>query len=129
MRNAYATTVSGKSFIRKPIDLLLTPINEQDQIEREKEQLFREQQRAAKNSKNQMEQELMANIETMAGERGAASSLLGLLDNEFSTGDLIKLRAKKGQSVSSASVNMLLCRWKKMGRIDKTGEGKWKRLS
>ena len=33
-----APAASGKSFIRKPLDLLLTPINEQDAIEREKEQ-------------------------------------------------------------------------------------------
>ena len=33
-----APAASGKSFIRRPIDLLLTPINEQDKIEREKEQ-------------------------------------------------------------------------------------------
>ena len=77
----------------------------------------------------QMEQELTSNLEVTSGERGAASSLLGLLDKEFTTGDLIKLRAKKGQSVSSTSVNSLLCRWKKMGRIDKTGEGKWKKLN
>lgn len=76
----------------------------------------------------QMEKELTSNLEKTSGDRGAASSLLSLLDKEFTTGDLIKLRAKKGQSVSSASVNTLLCRWKKIGRIDKTGEGKWKRL-
>ncbi|MBO4593564.1 MAG: hypothetical protein J5678_05170, partial [Bacteroidaceae bacterium] len=33
-----APAATGKSFIRKPLDLLLTPINEQDVIEREKEQ-------------------------------------------------------------------------------------------
>ena len=32
-----APAASGKSFIRKPLDLLLTPINEQDAIEREKD--------------------------------------------------------------------------------------------
>ena len=35
-----APAASGKSFIRKPLDLLLTPINEQDAIEREKEQAY-----------------------------------------------------------------------------------------
>ena len=50
-----APAASGKSFIRKPIDLLLTPINEQDAIEREKEQKFKEAIRAAKNSKFQPE--------------------------------------------------------------------------
>ncbi len=50
-----APAASGKSFIRKPIDLLLTPINEQDAIEREKEQAYKEKLRASKNSKNQPE--------------------------------------------------------------------------
>lgn len=76
----------------------------------------------------QMEQELCGALDMLSGERGAASSLLGLLDREFTTGDLIKLRARKGQSVSATSVNSLLCRWKKVGRIEKTGEGKWRRL-
>ena len=34
-----APAASGKSFIRKPIDLLLTPINEQDEIDRQREML------------------------------------------------------------------------------------------
>ena len=50
-----APAASGKSFIRKPLDLLLTPINEQDAIEREKEQTYKEKLRASKNSKNQPE--------------------------------------------------------------------------
>ena len=50
-----APAASGKSFIRKPVDLLLTPINEQDAIEREKEQAYKEKLRASKNSKNQPE--------------------------------------------------------------------------
>ena len=50
-----APAASGKSFIRKPLDLLLTPINEQDAIEREKEQAYKERLRASKNSKNQPE--------------------------------------------------------------------------
>ena len=50
-----APAASGKSFIRKPLDLLLTPINEQDAIEREKEQAYKEKMRASKNSKNQPE--------------------------------------------------------------------------
>ena len=50
-----APAASGKSFIRKPIDLLLTPINEQDKIEREKEQQYKEKLRASKNSKFQPE--------------------------------------------------------------------------
>ena len=50
-----APAASGKSFIRKPIDLLLTPINEQDALEREKEQQYKEKLRTAKNSKFQPE--------------------------------------------------------------------------
>ena len=75
----------------------------------------------------QMEQELTSNLEVGA-ERGAASSLLDLLGKEFTTGDLIKLRAKKGQSVKNSAVGMVLNRWKSTGRIEKTGEGKWKKL-
>ena len=48
-----APAASGKSCIRKPIDLLLTPINEQDAIERKKEQDYKEQLRATKNAKMQ----------------------------------------------------------------------------
>lgn len=75
----------------------------------------------------QMEQLLTGALDAQT-ERGAAGSLLELLPQEFSTGDLIKLRARKGQSVSSASVKMLLSRWRKNGRIDKVGDGHWKRL-
>ena len=50
-----APAASGKSFIRRPVDLLLTPINEQDAIEREKEQAYKEKLRASKNSKFQPE--------------------------------------------------------------------------
>ena len=50
-----APAATGKSFIRKPLDLLLTPINEQDTIEREKEQKYKESLRASKNSKFQPE--------------------------------------------------------------------------
>ena len=75
----------------------------------------------------QMEQELTSNLE-VSTERGAASSLLDLLGKEFTTGDLIKLRAKKGQSVKNSAVGMVLNRWKTTGRIEKTGEGKWKKL-
>ena len=76
---------------------------------------------------DQMEQLLSGAIDAQT-ERGAASSLLALLPQEFTTSDLIKLRARKGQSVSSASVKMLLSRWRKNGRIDKVGDGHWKRL-
>ena len=76
----------------------------------------------------QMEQELTGALDIFSGERGSASSLLALLPNEFTTGDLIKLRARQGQSVTPTSVNSLLCRWRKLNRIDKTADGKWKRL-
>ena len=76
---------------------------------------------------DQMEQELTGALEAQS-VRGAATSLLNLLPTEFVAADLIRLRAKKGQSVSSSSINMLLSRWKKVGRIQKTGDGKWKRL-
>ena len=75
----------------------------------------------------QLEREWNGTVEAQA-ERGAATSLLNLLPQEFVATDLIRLRSKKGQSVSSASINMLLSRWKKVGRIQKTGDGKWKRL-
>lgn len=48
-----APAATGKSFIREPINLLLTPIDEQDEVEREKEQEYKDALRAAKNSKNQ----------------------------------------------------------------------------
>ncbi len=75
----------------------------------------------------QMEQLLTGALDAQ-NECGAASSLLELLPQEFSTAELIKLRARKGQSVSSASVKMLLSRWRKNGRIDKVGDGHWRRL-
>ena len=75
----------------------------------------------------QMEQELTSNLE-VGMERGAASSLLVLLEQEFTTGDLIRLRAQKGQSVKNSAVGMVLNRWKKTGRIEKIGEGKWRKL-
>jgi len=65
---------------------------------------------------------------SLNGERGTATSLLELLPQEFSTADLIKLRARKGQSVKSSAIKVLLHRWKSNGRIEKTGENNWKRL-
>ena len=76
----------------------------------------------------QMEQELTGALDIISGERGSASSLLALLPQEFTTADLIKLRARKGQSVTPTSINSLLCRWRKLNRIDKTADGHWKRL-
>ena len=48
-----APAATGKSFIRKPIKLLLTPIDLQDEIERKKEEEYKDALRAAKNSKMQ----------------------------------------------------------------------------
>ena len=76
----------------------------------------------------QMEHELSGALDIMSGERGAAASLLELLPQEFTTGELIKLRARKGQSVSSTSIKVLLHRWKANGRIEKTSDGHWQRL-
>ena len=50
-----APAATGKSFIRQPIDLLLTPINEQDEIERKKDQEYKEKLRACRNKKEQPE--------------------------------------------------------------------------
>jgi hypothetical protein len=75
----------------------------------------------------QMEQEITGALDAQT-ERGAASSLLALLPKEFATADLIKLRVKNSQSVTATSINSLLCRWKKNGKIKKLDEGQWKRL-
>ena len=48
-----APAATGKSFIRKPVNLLLTPIDLQDEIERQKEEEYKDALRAAKNSKMQ----------------------------------------------------------------------------
>ena len=48
-----APAATGKSFIRKPVNLLLTPIDLQDDIERKKEEEYKDALRAAKNSKMQ----------------------------------------------------------------------------
>ena len=77
----------------------------------------------------QMEQELSGAIDMMSAERGAASSLLSLLSNEFTTADLIKLRARKGQSVRGESIRKLLQRWRNNGRIEKVSENTWTKLA
>ncbi|MCQ2323476.1 MAG: hypothetical protein MJZ53_01315 [Paludibacteraceae bacterium] len=76
----------------------------------------------------QMEQELSASLDIINTERGTASSLLNMLPENFSTADLISLRAKKGQSVTAPAISMLLGRWRRTGRIEKTAEGKFHRL-
>ena len=84
--------------------------------------------------RNQMElwgesiEQLFNGDATLNGERGTATSLLELLPQEFTTGELIKLRARKNQSVSSSAIKMLLSRWRKNGRVEKLSDGHWKRL-
>lgn len=50
-----APSAGGKSFIKRHIDLLLTPIREQDKIERQKEDVYREALRLSRNKKEQPE--------------------------------------------------------------------------
>jgi hypothetical protein len=76
----------------------------------------------------QMEQELTGAYESQT-ERGAASSLLALLPKEFTNADLIKLRARKGQSVKSPAICMLLNRWKNNYRIVKINETTWRKTN
>ena len=76
----------------------------------------------------QMEQELTGALDIISGERGSASSLLALLPNEFTTADLIKLRARKGQSVKGSAISMVLNRWRGNGRIEKVNETTWKKI-
>ncbi len=84
--------------------------------------------------RNQMElwgegiEQLFNGDASLNGERGAATSLLALLPEEFSTGDLIKLRARKGQSVKHSAVFMVLNRWRNNKRIDKIGDGQWRKI-
>ena len=61
---------------------------------------------------DQLEQELTGALEVLSGERGSAASLLALLPAEFTTADLIKLRARKGQSVKGSAISMVLNRWR-----------------
>lgn len=77
---------------------------------------------------DQMEQELTGALDIISGERGSASSLLALLPNEFTTADLIKLRARKGQSVKGSAISMVLNRWRGNGRIEKVNETTWKKI-
>ena len=76
----------------------------------------------------QMEQELSGALEVLSGERGSAASLLALLPAEFSTADLIKLRARKGQSVKNNAICMVLNRWRTNHKIEQIGEAKYKKL-
>lgn len=76
----------------------------------------------------QMEQELSGALEVLSGERGSAASLLALLPAEFSTADLIKLRARKGQSVKNNAICMVLNRWKTNNKISKINESTWRKI-
>ena len=77
---------------------------------------------------DQMEQELTGALDIISGERGSAASLLALLPNEFTTFDLIKLRARKGQSVKNNAICMVLNRWKTNRKIEQVAEATWKKL-
>ena len=76
----------------------------------------------------QMEQELTGALDIISGERGSASSLLALLPDEFTTADIIKLRARKGQSVKGSAISMVLNRWRTNNRIEKLNETTWRKL-
>ena len=76
----------------------------------------------------QMEQELSGALEVLSGERGSAASLLALLPAEFTTADLIKLRARKGQSVKNNAICMVLNRWKTNHKIEKVSDTTWRKL-
>ena len=76
----------------------------------------------------QMEVELSGALEMISGERGSAASLLALLPQEFTAADLIKLRAKKGQSVKTSAISMVLNRWRTNHRIEKINESTWRKL-
>jgi hypothetical protein len=75
----------------------------------------------------QMEQEIKGSMDAQS-ERGAAASLLALLPAEFTAADLIKLRARKGQSVKSAAICMVLNRWRNNHRIEKATETTWRKI-
>lgn len=75
----------------------------------------------------QMEQEIKGSMDAQS-ERGAAASLLALLPAEFTAADLIKLRARKGQSVKGSSISMVLNRWRNNHRIEKATETTWRKI-
>ena len=76
----------------------------------------------------QMELELSGALEMISGERGSAASLLALLPIEFTAADLIKLRAKKGQSVKGSAISMVLNRWRTNHRIEKISDTTWRKI-
>lgn len=75
---------------------------------------------------DKLEKELTSSLEQC--ERGEVAALINLLPAEFTTHDLLALRAKKGQSVKPKSISVLLSRWKQSGRIEKIGNGKYRKL-
>ncbi len=75
----------------------------------------------------QIEQTFKSSIESQI-ERGAAASLISLLPDEFTAADLIKLRARKGQSVKSSAISMVINRWRANNRIEKATETTWRKL-
>ena len=77
---------------------------------------------------DQLEQELTGALDIFSGERGSALSLLALLPQEFATADLIKLRARKGQSVKGSAISMVLNRWKTNHKIEKVSDTTWRKL-
>ena len=77
---------------------------------------------------DQLEQELTGALDIFSGERGSATSLLELLPAEFTNADLIKLRARKGQSVKGSAISMVLNRWRGNGKIEKVSDTTWKKL-
>ena len=66
---------------------------------------------------------------TIACPGVAAASLLALLPEEFTASDLIKLRARKGQSVKASAVSMVLNRWRNNHRIVKINETTWRKTN
>jgi hypothetical protein len=77
---------------------------------------------------DQMEQELTGALEVISSDRGSVRSLLDSLPKEFTAADLIKLRARKGQSVKGSSISMVLNRWRANHRIVKINETTWRKV-
>ena len=76
----------------------------------------------------QMEKELTGALEVISNDKGSVRSLLDALPEEFTAADLIKLRARKGQSVKGSSISMVLNRWRATNRIEKISETTWRKL-
>ena len=75
----------------------------------------------------QLEQIYKGSVDSQT-DRGVVASLLSLLPEEFSAADLIKLRARKGQSVKSSAISMVLNRWRANHKIEKVTESTWRKL-